>query len=592
MEQPSSPRLRYLPKRNIEVQQRHCGIRHFNDVDLKKGLQSLNVTGNLLTDFEGFDEKFCPDLQILVLDQNPILSFKGFPENVPELEWLSMEDTPVARLPNFRPLAVAVVGPKLKVLNGAPVTEKDRALALTYGVREDVFPLLVKGWLPIKPVNFSNKTLWDRLSSEIDDQEKDPFALRACRLLKQVGCSIHEMRRFIKNYYEGEVKEAKKQEEEKQEDSLEAQVEKQQELIGVLATQLQALKSGNQLFNRYKNVVRAVAGDLITNDKYLEIVNNGGVVDEQKDEGEHYEELRAAVIEFLQADQYESDNELIAKMNELMNEEEDRQEDNKSESSSKSSKKSHSTSKKGESDSGSEKVSEDKKELSETESDKGSNKALSESDGEEKSASSRSSKRSRSNSDKASVKSSKSAKEEESRKSSKSDKESAKSSRSGKEEESKKSSRSEKEEESRKSVSEKGSVKKSDDSDHESEKAADADADSPKKDGSEHESGDDSEHESRSHSSRRSRRSSKSSRHSEHGSHSSHKHHKKKRSRKSESEHESEHDSPRSSKSKHSEADQESVSGSKPESPSKDSEQKSENASNSGAKSNHNSDDE
>ena len=552
MEQPSSPRLRYLPKRNIEVQQRHCGIRHFKDVDLKKGLQSLNVTGNLLTDFEGFEEKFCPDLQILILDQNPILSFKGFPENCPELEWLSMEDTPVSRLPNFRPLAVAVVGPKLKVLNGDPVTEKDRALALTYGVREDVFPLLVKGWLPIKPVNFSNKTLWERLSSEIDDQEKDPFALRACRLLKQVGCSIHEMRRFIKSYYEGEVKEAKKQEEEKQEDSLEAQVEKQQELIGVLATQLQALKSGNQLFNRYKNVVRAVAGDLITNDKYLEIVNNGGVVEEQKDESEHYEELRAAVIEFLQADQYESDNELIAKMNELMTEEEDRHEDNKSESSSKSSKKSHSSSKKAESDSGSEKASEDKKELSETESDKGSNKALSESDGEEKSASS---KRSRSHSDKGSVKSSKSGKEEE----------------------------------SKKSASEKGSAKNSDDSDHESEKAADADA--PKKSGSEQESGDDSENESRSHSSRRSRRSSKGSRHSEHGSHSSHKHHKhsKKRSRKSESEHESEHESARSSKSKHSEADQESVSGSKP---SKDSEQKSEHASNSGSKSNHNSDDE
>ena len=314
------------------------GIRHFRDVDLKSGLQSLNLTGNLISDFEGFDPQYVSGLQILVMDQNPILSFKGFPEDCPELEWLSMIDCPIASLPNFRAIAVAVVGPKLKVLNGDPVTEKDKALALTYGVRETVFPLLAKGWIPCKPVSFSSKALWDRLMGEINDQEKDPWSLRACRLLKTLGWSIHEMRAFVKRYYEGGPAEVKKEEEKKEEDTLEAQVERQQEIIGVLATQLQALKSGNHLFNRYKNVVRAVAGDLIANDKYLDIINGGGFVDERDDASEHYEELRAAVIDFLHADEYDSDQELIAKLNELMIEEED-QGEKLSESSSESSKK-------------------------------------------------------------------------------------------------------------------------------------------------------------------------------------------------------------------------------------------------------------
>ena len=362
----NSSRLKYEPKKNIEVQQRHAGLREFSQVDLKTGLQSLNLTGNFLSDFVGFNQKYVGGLQILILDKNPILSFKGFPEDCPELEWLSMIDCPISQLQNFRALAVAVVGPKLKVLNGVAVSANDKAAALTYGQRKDVFPLLQKGWIPCKPVNFSNKALFDRLTSEVNDQEKDPLVLRAVRLLKTCGWSFQEMRAFIKKYYEGDLIDSKPKGPSKDDDSLEAQVEKQQELISVLAAQLQALKSGNHLFTRYMNMVKAVAADLIANDTYLEAVNNGGANEDEKAEsenGEHYEELRAAVIEFLRADRYESDDSLIAKLNELMGEEEDRAEQ-PHESSDSGSKSSKSSSK-----SASVKESSEKKSKSEHESD-------------------------------------------------------------------------------------------------------------------------------------------------------------------------------------------------------------------------------
>jgi Leucine-rich repeat (LRR) protein len=98
------------------------GIDSFSSVEIPPVTITLDLTGNLLTDFTEFAPN--PHLQTLIVDNNPILSFHGFPEQ--SIEHFSAVDTPIADLPTFRQCALIAIGPHLKTINSVSVTASER----------------------------------------------------------------------------------------------------------------------------------------------------------------------------------------------------------------------------------------------------------------------------------------------------------------------------------------------------------------------------------------------------------------------------------------------------------------------------------
>jgi hypothetical protein len=291
------------------------------------------VNDNLITDFIGLES--LPRLHTLILDRNPIISLKGFP-SLPELTHLSMLGTPISELHNFRALALIVAGPQLKVLNGVDVTTNDRSGARALGCpgyeleaskivrppssiereRASGLPdftanLIVRGWIPRRPVfmPFEGRSqdakeekrtaAADRVIRLVDRQENDPISLRMVRLLRTTQYDTSGIRRFLRNYFSpGEV--AKK--DIKTESSMEAQIERQQAIIDVLAAQLQALRTGNSTINQYNEMLNSVAKILIKNSEKVRGYESGM---------DDYDALRKSAIDYLGVDERTTDNELI-----------------------------------------------------------------------------------------------------------------------------------------------------------------------------------------------------------------------------------------------------------------------------------------
>lgn len=195
------------------------------------------LNNNFLTDFTGLTNT--NDLKSLSLINNPILTFIDFP-STPELENIDLRNSPISELKNFRALCLIVAGAQLKTINGIDINRNDRNSANTYGPIENVLPLLLHGWLPVKPIltiEMINTKEYSDLIDDILKQEKDPFSLKATRILRIIGYSKSQIKRFIRHYLYP-YNSAQLTDKFKLISRKYKQIDKEQEIINILAYQI------------------------------------------------------------------------------------------------------------------------------------------------------------------------------------------------------------------------------------------------------------------------------------------------------------------------------------------------------------------
>jgi hypothetical protein len=115
-------------------------IRTFDGLPVSHVCQSLNLSDNKLSNFEGM--RSWPHLAILYLDDNPIKSFAGILP-LPRLHWLSLRRADICRSKYFRLMCVVAFGPQLRTLNDRSVTPQEHAQAGF--LRESLLPELRAG---------------------------------------------------------------------------------------------------------------------------------------------------------------------------------------------------------------------------------------------------------------------------------------------------------------------------------------------------------------------------------------------------------------------------------------------------------------
>ena len=332
-------RLKIQQKAPLTYSLTHANRRFFLDVNIPEGTQNVVLTGNRFVDFVGF--KPVDSIETLNLDNNPILSFRGFPL-MPNLRSLSMIGTPIAGLQNFRVQALACCGPKLRYINGSEVTSNEKSAAAAFGDQKLSHDFLIRGWIPKKPIaiqpdrgiDFSRTAgkkgapqalpAKKRIEKIVASQDADPVSVRAVRVLRAQGNDTAQIRAFLRKHfaptkekdYTGKAATYKK----KQETAVEVQIQHQQELINVMAAQLQALRTGNRTFNEYNEMVETAGKLLIENAEFLARLESGAPLEKTetvKVVKRDYELLRAAIVEFLDVDERTPDSELISALNEI-----------------------------------------------------------------------------------------------------------------------------------------------------------------------------------------------------------------------------------------------------------------------------------
>lgn len=325
-------------KYGLTISKANAKIKTFADLTISPIIQGVNLSTNLITNFEGLQPH--ENLKTLILDNNPIVSFQGFPEKgkLPNLEYISLINCPISKLPNFRSLILALIGPALKTINGSEVTRNDLFLSLKY--HESIVPFLTKGWIPRKPISITKDT-FESINKISERQENDPFSLKAVSLLRTVGFTAIEIRSFLRRYFNPDSNLNDQRNinfyPTTRGRNNNSQVQKQQELINAMDAQLQALRNGNRNFNAYEDMLKTIGAPLIENAEIVHQMskqfeeNNEEQTETEKDNQQEntqttddpYEELRKAAIELIQEDENIDDSELIQKLYQLIDEEED-----------------------------------------------------------------------------------------------------------------------------------------------------------------------------------------------------------------------------------------------------------------------------
>lgn len=336
------------PKREISIIKTNAKIRSLENISFQEGLESLNLSNNLIFDFEGLQK--LEKLKTLIMDDNPIISFKGFPEDgTPNIEEVSFVNCPFSKLKNFKSLCVIVMGSQLKKINGNKVTRNDHANAMKYGDLKAIRLLLIFGWIPQRPIVLQKNAI-DSIWESLEKRKNDPFSLKAVSILRTIGYSKSEIKNIIRlhfspddNYTQNKTKKnSSLMEKDQAPDSIEDQIQKQQELINVLSVQLQALRNGNKSFNAYDEMIKTIGAPLIENAKIIGYMtvkreNKNSNLDSSQSKkfstselkgAEDYEELRKAAIDVMQEDEEIDDYDLIKKLKELIPEEDNQDEDN------------------------------------------------------------------------------------------------------------------------------------------------------------------------------------------------------------------------------------------------------------------------
>jgi hypothetical protein len=283
-----------------------------------------DFSGNLLTDFEGFLPP--ADLHTLIVNDNPILSFKGFPDVM--LRHFSANSTPISDLPNFRELTLIALGDQLETINDTPVTAADRRDASAdrfkeYFERRDRLKKSPKRRQAVDPRECLRNGYvcnhWPReletIEAATEDQKDDPITVRILRHMRLVGGTEAVADALVERIFcprRPRTKATGQQPDER--------IDRQQALIEIMKRQLAELAAGRRRriagFRRtpgqvsdgtrdlYMSMVQGVGQELMSNAKGVE------------KELPNYAALRSAVIRLFRAEEDTPDSQLIQMLRE------------------------------------------------------------------------------------------------------------------------------------------------------------------------------------------------------------------------------------------------------------------------------------
>ena len=282
-------------------------LNDIEDIFFEKSISILNLSGNSFIDFIMFDETFLSNIKKLILDNNTILSFKGFPIKN-QIEEISLENTPISNLNNFRILTLIAIGNHLKKINQVDITTIERSTALSYGSLQETQKILHFGWLPKKSlyqndiisqktINLQNKTNYNNKKSlyNLKDYKKtfkkninnnkeiikieenkieennDPISVQIVRLLKIGGYSKENIISYLNNYFlkKNEIKKEIKKD--KKKDKFEEIILENEKKIYELFETIRSIKNESNQKDEYEKIVQEFGQNLIINNK---IVNN------------------------------------------------------------------------------------------------------------------------------------------------------------------------------------------------------------------------------------------------------------------------------------------------------------------------------
>ena len=311
-------------------------IRSFREIDIPPIAVSLDVSDNRITDFSCFEPKIT--LETLTVDKNPIVSFRGFP-NQQMIIHFSARQTPISELPNFRQLCLLAIGTQLETINGSPVTQGELASISGRTLTEYFFRKVVtkitetqqdqitrqlsefvrRGFIASKfPRQLSS------ISDAVNSQESDPITVRAMRIMYHLHkdeVAIKELMRWIFAPVLPNRTAKKTQ-------IIDERLAKQQALINFMTDQLEEFKRSHE--NKIRQIERQSAQQNIdqeqinvseeTRNMYMEMVRNTANVliqnsakyeaEEERAKKKNYKGLRMAVIRLLNVSNELSDREL------------------------------------------------------------------------------------------------------------------------------------------------------------------------------------------------------------------------------------------------------------------------------------------
>jgi hypothetical protein len=345
---------------SAEVNKCRNGLRSFQEVHIPDGTKKLQLSDNHLVDFSGFDP--IDSLEELNVDRNPLISFRGFPV-LKNLKYLSLVGSPVSKLPNFRALAILVAGFDLLFLNSREVTTSDRSSALAYDFdgdtrstdrssalaydfEGDTRSLIVRGWIPRRPVaaalvprvrpvekywrsikktadpKWTSATQPQRKLAQkgirqlVDRQELDPISVRITRTLRAIGYSRDQICECLRTHFgPTAIRSQPKAKPPRKPSLIESEIDERQREINDLARQLHLLRTGNQALSEYEAMIDDAGRNLRANRKIVEGYKSRPTVPQTQAPKPDHQGLTDAVIAYLHADQNSTDRDLIDLLN-------------------------------------------------------------------------------------------------------------------------------------------------------------------------------------------------------------------------------------------------------------------------------------
>lgn len=195
-----------------EINLENREISSFTQIEIPEITTSLNLSKNYIADFTGFSPEL--RLETLILDDNPIVSFRYFPERHC-IHHFSAIRSPITLLPNFRLLTLIVLGDSLETINGTRITPDERAAASgqklcdffsrkalnknsekeCQEVRKDMSSIIRKGWIgDALPKNL------EVAKEEAEEAENDPITVLGVRLFNIVHSDEETMLIFFRQH--------------------------------------------------------------------------------------------------------------------------------------------------------------------------------------------------------------------------------------------------------------------------------------------------------------------------------------------------------------------------------------------------------
>ncbi|KAH0785853.1 leucine-rich repeat protein [Histomonas meleagridis] len=302
------------------MSKKHQEIKSFFDIDISTTTEQIHLEDNKLVDFLGLEP--LDTLEALYLDRNPICSFLGFP-TLKNLKTISLIDTPISLIPNFRSLLLILCNSDLEYINGVKVSPSDQ-LPPTFGSPDLIRNLLTNGWVPRCNFSFHEKSTsqtnaeYDRYLHITSLHSHDPPSVRIVRLLRSLGQSRAQILQFLRKFHSSASlhnETISKNKTTKHINEVDSLINRQQDIINLLAAQLQSLQTGSKSVDMYEAMLNEYGNDLLQNEEILSSIETGNIIRDDKktndDEERGYTILRNSVVEFLGVESTINDNELI-----------------------------------------------------------------------------------------------------------------------------------------------------------------------------------------------------------------------------------------------------------------------------------------